>query len=107
MNDTRQAALRALHQLRDATIDPPAGGADPDEVLTRGGEVLAAREQPLRELTGALARDPTALDGLPEVSALCEVIRQRAESWHAALACAKHLIGERICSVARLRGARR
>jgi hypothetical protein len=107
MSEASHAALCALRALCEATGDPPAADADPQEVLTRAGEVVAAREQPLRDLSAALGREPGALRGHPEACALYDRISARAASWDAAMACARHGVGERIRSVARLRGARR
>ncbi|HKE15152.1 MAG TPA: hypothetical protein VKB80_09825 [Kofleriaceae bacterium] len=107
MTEAGHAALCALRALCDATEDPPAADADPQEVMTRAAEVVAARELPMRDLAAALAREPGALRGHPEACALYDRIRALAASWDAAMACARHGIGERIRSVARLRGARR
>jgi hypothetical protein len=107
MSEPRYAALRALQQLRAVTAEPPAATAEPDEVLTRGHQVLAAREEPLRDLFAALERDPGALRGVDEAAELYACVQQRAAAWHAALARAKHVVGERLQSAARLRQARR
>lgn len=103
MSEIRQAALRALQQLAAATPEPPASDADPELILTRGGAVLAARERPLHDLAAALVRDPDALHGLAEAGELRRLIEQRAAGWHALLAHARHVVGERIVAVARLR----
>jgi hypothetical protein len=107
MSEPRYAALRALQQLSAATDEPPAATAEPDEVLTRGHAVLAAREEPLRDLFAALDRDPGALRGVAEAAELYASVQERAAAWHAALARAKHLVGERLQSAARQRQARR
>ncbi len=105
MTDARRDALRALQQLRAVTTEPPASDAEADEVITRGGEVLAAREQPMRDLAAALAREPGSLRDLPAAVELYDIIQQRAAAWHASLAHARHVVGERIQAVARARAA--
>lgn len=105
MTDARSDALRALQQLHAVTVEPPESGLEADEVATRAAEVLAAREQPLRDLAAALAREPRALRDFPEAAELYHVIEQRASAWHAALTHARHLVGERLTSVSRARAA--
>jgi hypothetical protein len=102
MNGAGRGALAALERLHEATPAPPAAGAEPDEVVARAREVLAAREQPLADLMAALERDPEALRGLPGAAALIQTIQERAAAWHAALSHARHVVGERIQASARL-----
>ncbi len=105
MTDARRDALRALQQLHAVTAEPPESGLEADQVAARAIEVLAAREQPLRDLAAALVREPGALRDLPEAAELYHVIEQRASAWHAALTHARHLVGERLQSVSRARAA--
>jgi hypothetical protein len=103
MTEAGHAVLRALRDLDAVTVEPPAADAEPDEIVTRAGQVLAAREKPLRDLAAALEPDPTVLRGLDGAAALRAGIEQRAAAWHAALAHARHLVGERIQAVSHMR----
>ncbi|HWM85244.1 MAG TPA: hypothetical protein VNO33_05385 [Kofleriaceae bacterium] len=103
MTEPKQAALRALERLHRITSEPPASDAEPEEVLNRGGEVLAAREEALRDLAAALDRDPAALRELAEARLIYAAIQERVAQWQAALARARHIVGERVQAVARLR----
>ncbi len=105
MTDARRDALRALQELHAVTVEPPTSGLESEEVAALAAEVLAAREQPLSDLADALGREPGSLRDMPEAVALYHVIQHRAEAWHAALAHAKHLVGERLQSVSRARAA--
>jgi hypothetical protein len=97
------AALRALEQLGAVTAEAPAADADPEDVLHRAREVLTARAHALRDLGFALGRDPEALRGMPEADRLYAAIQDRAAAWQAALARARHLVGERVQAAARMR----
>jgi hypothetical protein len=103
LGEAGQAALRALRHLEAVTGDPPAADAEPDEVVVRGTQVLAAREQALAALAAVLDRDPGALRGVNEASALAARIHEQAAAWQAALVRARHLVGERARAVSRLR----
>jgi hypothetical protein len=98
-----EVALQALRRLEQVTGEPPAADAEPDDVLVRATQVLAAREQALAELAAALECDPAALRGVGEATALAARIHERAAGWHAALARARHVVGERSQAVSRLR----
>jgi len=106
VTDAAGAALSALRALCAATVEPPATDADPEEILTRGRQVVASREQPLQDLAAALERDPKALHGAADAGALYASIQERAAGWQAALARARHLVGERTQAFSRLRGRR-
>jgi hypothetical protein len=103
MSDTTDAGLRALEALDAVTTTPPAANTEPELVLSSGEEVMARREQALHRLTEVLERDPQALRGLAEAGLLRGSIEERTAAWHAAIVRARHLVGERMQAVSRLR----
>ena len=96
------ATLRLLEALAAATGEPPAPDAAPDEVLAAGEVLLADREQLLAELQAAALDDPDPLRG-PDAAALRARIEERSAAWMAALSRARHEVGERVHSIARIR----
>lgn len=100
--DQPAAALAILEALAAATPEPPPADAEPDEVLGQAEPFLAERERMLADLHAALARDPGALRG-PGAIAVHAAIQERSAAWHAALSRARHLVGERVHAVTRLR----
>ena len=96
------AALRALEALAAATGEPPASDAAPDDVLASGEALLAGRERLIAELQAAAIEEPDALRG-PDAAALRAGIEERSAAWMAALSRARHEVGERVHSVARIR----
>ena len=101
--DARAAAMRALEALHAATGEPPPSDGEPGEVITRGEVILAERERLLDELGAALELDPDALAGVAEAIRLHAGIQQGTAAWLGALTRARHVVGQRVQSVARLR----
>ncbi len=90
-----------LTALLDATPEPPAADADPAAVLDAAQAAFAAREPHVEALRAHVTPD-TPLDDAQR--RLLDAVRTRDERWEAALAHARHTLGERITSAQRARG---
>jgi hypothetical protein len=97
-----EVALKALEDLLAATPDAPAADADPDEVLTRGQALVLAREEILATLVTQLEGETVVLADHPAAADLLERVRDRERGWQAAMAHARHVLGERTQAVRRL-----
>jgi hypothetical protein len=92
-----------LTRLLAATPDPPDAEAQPDEVLRRAELMMLKRREALEAL-GAISSEITDPERLaPETVTMLATLHDRDARWMAALSRAKHLAGERMSGVARLR----
>jgi len=95
-----KSLLEALHDVLEATAEPPPPDSDPADVLQAGQAMTDAREAPLLRLR-ALMGD--SVDIAAECRPVLEEIWDRDARWQAALGRAGGELGRRAAAMRRLR----
>ena len=92
--------LEALHDVLEATAEPPHPDADPADVLVAGHAMTDAREGALLRLRGLMG---DSVDIAAEARPVLEEIWARDARWQAALGRAGGELGRRAAAMRRVR----